>query len=75
MNTDKMNTPMTTVRPAPYYPPPQVSAWGVIGGAIGSTFGWLFKTVAPAVVAGAAGGYAVHRYYESQDSEETTDNA
>lgn len=71
-----MQNQSTNVRPTVQYATPSqpsISVWGVVGGAIGNTFGWLLKTVAPAVVAGAAGGYAVHYYYDKYE-EDTTDD-
>ena len=56
-----------------YAPMPQVSPWGVVGSAIGSGLGWLFKNVAPAVVAGAAGGYIVHKIHEANSQVDEDD--
>lgn len=54
------------------YSPPSVSVWGVIGSAVGSTFGWVFKNVLPAAAAGAAGGYVAHRLINQADESEDT---
>ena len=48
----------------------QISPWGALGSLVADGCGWLLKNVAPAFVAGIAGGYAYHKLSSTEEVEE-----